>query len=142
MMYQDIFTNANLENLIGPARKFNALMVDNAEKVVSLQLEAARSYTDLGVKQLRDALEINDVKSFQDYVSNQTELAKTVAEKAQKDAQKLADIGQNFATEWQKLAQENVAGFGAQPKAAKSKPSTTATSSGSSSSQSASRKSA
>lgn len=139
MTYQDIISNANLENLIGPARKFNALVVDNAEKMVSLQLESARSYTDLGIKQLRDALEVSDAKSFQDYVSNQAEVAKTVAEKAQKDAQKLADIGQSFATEWQKLAQENIAGFGGQPKAAKSKP---ASASAGNTGQSSTRKSA
>lgn len=121
MNYQDMFKNVNVESLVGPVRRYNELLVDNAEKLLSMQLDAARSYTDLGIKQIRDAMEVNDVKTLQDYLSNQSEVAKTVAERAQQDARGLAELGQSFASELQGLVQENVASAAGQGKAAKSK---------------------
>lgn len=128
MSYQDILKNVNIEKLFEPARRYNALVVDNAEKLLSMQLDAARSYADLGIKQLRDVMEINDAKSLQDYIGNQTEVAKTVAERAQQDAKTLAELGQTFASDVQSLLQENVTSLGSQGKSTKaSKPASTTT---------------
>lgn len=141
MNYQDILKNANIDKLVEPARRYNALVVDNAEKLLSMQLDAARSYADLGIKQLRDVMEINDVKAFQDYLGNQSEVAKAVAERAQKDAKTLAEMGQSFATDVQSLVQENVASFAGQgPSGKASKPASSSAATGGS--QAAARKSA
>lgn len=111
--FQDLFTKstAQLASLTAPAKKLNALAVDNFEKLAQFQLENAKAYTDLSVEQLRAALDVNDAKSLQAFVSNQQKVAKTVGEKLTADAQTLAALGKQFATEVQKLAQENVATF-------------------------------
>lgn len=109
-MFEEIFekTNAQLNDLLAPAKKFNALVVDNFEKLAQFQLDAVRSYTDLGLEQLRAALEVSDAASLQAYVSNQQKVAETVGKKLTADAETLANLSKSFTVEVQKLAQENV----------------------------------
>lgn len=107
MTFEDLFkTNAQFATLTAQAKKFNALALSNLEKLTQLQLDNAKSYTDLGLNQLRAALEVNDAQSLQAYVSNQQQLAKSVGEKIAKDASVYGDLAKQFATEVQKLAQE------------------------------------
>ncbi len=128
-MYQELFgkSTAQLEDLIAPARKFQGLVVDHFTKLADFQLDALRAYTDLGLEQLRAVKNVGDAKSFQDYVSSQSKVAKTVGDKVTKDVNTLAALNKDFTAEVQKLAQENVAKFGqaakpAAPKAAAAKP--------------------
>jgi phasin family protein len=109
-MFEEMFqkTNVQFGELFAPARKFNALVVDNLEKVTKFQLEALRSYADLGIEQLRGALEVNDAQSLQAYVSNQQKVAETVSKKLSSDAETFAALSKDFTVEVQKLAQENV----------------------------------
>ena len=128
-MYQELFgkSTAQLEDLITPARKFQGLVVDHFTKLADFQLDALRSYTDLGLEQLRAVKNVDDAKSFQDYVSGQSKVAKTVGDKVTKDVNTLAALSKDFTAEIQKLVQDNVATFGqavkpAAPKAAAAKP--------------------
>lgn len=122
MSFEDLFSKstAQLASLAAPVKKFNALAVDNLEKLARLQLDNVKSYTDLGLTQLRAALEVSDVQSLQTYVSNQQETVKAVGEKLVKDAAVYGDLAKQFAAEVQKLAQEQVQSFSglAQPKKA------------------------
>lgn len=113
MTFDNLFgnTTAQLTALTAPVKKFNALAVDNLEKLARLQLDTVKSYTDLSLTQLRAALDVSDVQSLQAYVSNQQETAKVVSEKLAKDAAVYGDLAKQFATEVQKLAQEQVQGF-------------------------------
>lgn len=110
MMYEEMFEKANAQfgEAMAPARKFNALLLDNMEKLANFQLEAVRSYTDLSLSQLRSALEISDAQSLQAYVSNQSKVAETFGQKLAEDANTLASLSKDFGAEVQKLAQENV----------------------------------
>ena len=109
-MYNEILDKANAQfaELLNPAKKFNSLVVENLEKLASFQLDAAKSYSDLGLQQLRAALEVSDAASLQAYVSNQQKVAETVGKKLTEDANTLAALSKDFGAEVQKLAQENV----------------------------------
>jgi len=110
-MYEEVFEKftSQAQEFSAPARRFTSVVVDNVEKLISFQLETARSYAELGLEQLRAALEISvtDPQSVQTYVSNQAKVANTVGQKITDDAKTLAGIGQNFSSEIQKLAKEN-----------------------------------
>lgn len=92
-----------------PARAFAGLTLDHVEQLTRIQIEAARAYTDLGISQVREALQISDVKSLQDYAAKQKDVAETVTKRVQEDAQKLGEIGQSYTQEAAKLAERNVA---------------------------------
>lgn len=119
-MYEQIVAQFNNQfgNVLAPAQKFNALVVANVEKLVQFQLAAVETYSQIGLQQLRAALEVRDPQSLQAYVSNQQQVAKVVGEKLANDAKALAGLGQAFGAEVQQLVKENVAllGEGFQPK--------------------------
>lgn len=110
-MYEEIVTKTNeqVAKLAAPVKKFNALVLDHLEKFVQFQLEAAKSYSDLGLEQLRAALDVKDAESLQTYVSGQQKVVEVVGKKLSSDAETLATLSKDFTVEVQKLAQENVA---------------------------------
>lgn len=110
-MYEELFSNVNAPfgQFLAPARKFNSLMIENAGKVAEFQINAVRSYTDIGLKQFRDTLRVNDVEGFRRLVASQNEASRTLTAKFLADAQALANFGQDFGKEVQKLLAEDVA---------------------------------
>jgi len=120
-MFDELFSKSNVsfEKVLEPSRRFNALMLDGVEKVTQFQLEAIRSYTELGLKSLREGLELRDPSDFQGFVSKQGERARELGEKVQGDARTLAGIQQELGSEMQKLIQNNVAGLTEAPRASR-----------------------
>jgi len=109
-MYEEFFNKSGfqIENFTAPARKLNSLMVEHLAKVSEFQMEAAKSYADLSVEQMRAMTEITDAKSLQDFVSNQSRVAKVLGEKVTEDVNTLTGFGKDLTAELQKLTQENV----------------------------------
>lgn len=120
MLYDEILnkTNAQFETYMAPARKVSSLVIEHFAKVSEFQLEAFKAYSDLSVEQLRAAAKVSDAKSLQDFLSNQSKVAKTVSDKLNEDASTLAGFGKDLTAELQKLTQENVATVSKAAKAA------------------------
>ncbi|WP_435104024.1 phasin family protein [Arhodomonas sp. AD133] len=91
-----------------PTRAFVGLTVDHIEKLAQVQIEAAKAYTDLGIAQTREALQISDAKSLQDYVARQKDVAETVTKRVSDDAQKLGELGTSYTEEATKLVEQNI----------------------------------
>ena len=121
-MYEEMFpqANVNVEKWLEPQRKFQALMLDGVEKLTQFQLEAFRSYADLGLKSLREGLEVKDVNDLQGFVGKQGERVRELGEKVQGDAQTLAGIHQELGSEVQKLVRNNLSGLTEAPRASRS----------------------
>lgn len=109
-MYKGLFTEASapFAPFFAPARKFNSLMVENASKMAELQISAARSYTDIGLKQVREALQVNGVEDLQRLATSQGETSRTLAAQLLADTQGLVKLGQEFGEDVQKLLTEDV----------------------------------
>lgn len=94
----------------GPARAFAELSVNHLDSLVSTQMDAAKAYTDLGIRQVRTALDIREPQDVQKYVQGQQEVAKELGERFKGDAEKVVALNQKFAEEAQKLSQQNAQG--------------------------------
>lgn len=112
-MYEDLFENANQQfnEVLGPARRFNLLLLDGAEKLADLNLQSAHAYGEIALQQWRTATQISDAEGLRSYLSEQGKLAETVSQRITEDASRLASIGRDFGNELQKLAQDNVTVF-------------------------------
>lgn len=110
-MYEGLYTNMNalFAQFIAPARKFNSLVIENAGKLAEFQVNAVCSYTDIGLRPLRKALQANDVDGLWRLVISQNEASRTLAAKLLADSQVLAGFGQDFGKGVQKLLAEDVA---------------------------------
>ncbi len=96
------------EKVFAQMQQYAELSLANCEKLFTLQLEIAKSYSDLGIEQLRAFTEIKDAESLQEFVSRQSDVAKSVGEKIISDAKAVAELGIEINTETKKLAQESI----------------------------------
>ncbi len=109
-MYDELFNSANvsMERFAKPARRFQSVVLDSMEKLAQQQFEAARTYADLGLKNLREGLSVKDVKGFQEYVQGQQAVVRDVTERLQDDAKAFVRIQEEFGNEVRELFEENV----------------------------------
>ena len=84
------------------------LTIASTEKMFALQMALTQGYFELGMQQLKSAMEIKDAETLQSFMSKQAEVAKTVGEKVMADAKAVADLNAEVSAEVQKLAQEGV----------------------------------
>ena len=96
------------KNVIAPIQDMNRLIIDNAEKLVALQIASMKSYSALGFANLKALLEIKDADAFQAYLEKQGELIKSVSEQLTSDAKAITEIGSDFSEKVQKIGQEKV----------------------------------
>ncbi|MCH8505930.1 MAG: phasin family protein [Ectothiorhodospiraceae bacterium] len=100
--------NDQVEKLFtGPARAYATLAIAHFEKLASAHFEATRAYTDLGVKQVRAALDIKDPQDFRSYVEGQQKLVQEIGERVKGDAEKVVALNQDFFQQAQKLTESN-----------------------------------
>ncbi|MBK1727184.1 phasin family protein [Halorhodospira neutriphila] len=97
-----------LQKALEPTRKLNALLLDHTEKLIHLNLDAARSYTALAMEQMRSALEIRDPEALQGYLNSQTKVAQTVGNRLSQDTNAIAELSKEMGEQVQQIAQENV----------------------------------
>lgn len=113
---QDKIMNAfadQTKNMYAPMRKLNTLMVENMEKMTDFQIEAMKSYSKMGVNQLKNAAEVKDADSVRDFTASQAELMSTLSKKVLEDAKSMADMTMEFKQEVEKIVEE--ARVGAEP---------------------------
>jgi phasin family protein len=118
---QDKIMNAfadQSKNMYAPMRKLNALMVENMEKMADFQIEALKSYSKLGVNQLKNATEVKDAESVRDFSASQAELMSTLSKKVLEDAKSMADMSMEFKQEVEKIVEDARSGAEADIKAA------------------------
>lgn len=97
---------------LAPVQKLNALGVANAEKLAALQIKSLEAYSKLGISQLKAAMAVQDIAGFQAYLADQQEVVKTVSEKLVADAKTVAELGEQFTAEAQKVAKESFEAVG------------------------------
>lgn len=119
-MFEKLFEDyqAQLKDAFAPVKQYSELTVANVEKLTKFQLDAVEYYVDLGLSQVKGALEITDPESLQKYVTEQAEVAKTVGEKITVDAKALASLGEEFGEEVRKITSEIVPNLTVVPTAA------------------------
>jgi len=104
--------NEQAEKLfMAPTRDYAKLAMDYAEKLIDAQMEAARTYSEIGMQQARAALEVKDTKALQQHAENaekQQKVAKDLTERVKTDAEKVVAMNQDFVNEARKLVESNV----------------------------------
>ena len=93
---------------MGPTRDYAKLAMDYAEKLIDAQMEAARTYSELGMQQARAALDIKDTSALQQYAEKQQAVAKDLGERVKGDAEKVVAMNQDFVNETRKLVESSV----------------------------------
>lgn len=119
----DQYTAQAEKLLMGPTRAYGKLAVDYTEKLMTAQLEAVRTYSDIGIQQVRAALDIKDPQGLQQYAEQQQTVVRDLSERVKSDAEKRVAMNQDFANEIRELVESSVkaASAAAQQPAAKAR---------------------
>ena len=109
-MYTDFFktftdqTEKNLE----PYLKFNKLVTKNVEVLTELQLNAIRTYSEMGLTQMKAASEIKDVTTLTVFNSQQLGVLTKLSQQMLDDSNKLQSIAKEFKDDVEQLTTENL----------------------------------
>ena len=96
----------DIENLVAPIRELSALAVSNIEKLTELQLKGITQCAEANVHALKSANAIKDANDLQAFIEAQTEAVIAIAENAQANAKTIAELGQSYAEEAKKIAED------------------------------------
>lgn len=89
-----------------PFTKLNSLFVENIEKITELQFQALKTYTDLGINQLKKAAEIKDADSARAFTTAQAEAATAINKKVVEDAKVFSDLATDFKNQVEAIMEE------------------------------------
>ena len=109
-MYTDMFKSFSeqAEKTFAPLVKFNKLCAKNVEELTHLQLSAARSYSELGLSQLKAATDIKNVQSLVSFNSSQIDALTRLSQQMVEDSKKFSAVAQDFKADCDALVAENV----------------------------------
>ncbi|ENR6545806.1 phasin family protein [Vibrio cholerae] len=109
-MYTEFFKTFSdqTEKNFEPYIKFNKLVTKNVEVLTELQLNAIRTYSELGLAQMKAASEIKDVTSLTAFNSEQLGVLNKLSQQMMDDSKKLQNIAKEFKDDVEKLASENL----------------------------------
>ncbi|GAK84853.1 hypothetical protein JCM19238_2433 [Vibrio ponticus] len=109
-MYTDFFKTFNdqTEKQLEPYIKFNKLVAKNVEVVTELQLNAMRTYSEMGLTQMKAASEIKDPTSLATFNSQQLTVLSKLSQQMTDDSNKLQSIAKEFKEDVEKLTSENL----------------------------------
>jgi phasin family protein len=97
------------KSFMAPVQKLNTIAIANTEKLVVFQMESLQKYAELGLAQWKAAAEVNDPQSFVNYLTAQGARLTDVGKEIVADTKQAYQLGMDFLSEAQKVAQANVA---------------------------------
>ena len=97
------------EEVAAVVKNINQLTLANVERLVNLNIDSVRKYADIALASWKDALAISDLESGQKYFEKQSQVAQEVVKTFANDAKVVAEIGQEYASEMQKVVSDKVA---------------------------------
>lgn len=98
--------NEQFEKYITPVRELNNLAIANLEKMVGIQVKYIQDSMKVGLEQLKSASTITDAEGFKSYFTGQVEVSKQLTERALEDSRTVAELGNTYATEVQKVVKD------------------------------------
>ncbi|CZF78067.1 MULTISPECIES: phasin family protein [Grimontia] len=109
-MYTDMFKafSEQTEKTLAPYVKFNKLVAKNVETLTELQLSAVKTYSQMGLAQVKAASEVTDVTSMTAYSSQQLAALTKLSQQMMDDSAKLQSIAKEFKDDLEQLTTENL----------------------------------
>jgi phasin family protein len=110
-MDTDIFATLTQQSksFMAPVQKLNNIAIANTEKVIAFQTANLQKYARVGIAQWKAAAQVNDPESLLAYVTAQGARLTDVSGEIVADTKQAYQLGVDFLSEAQKVAQENVA---------------------------------
>lgn len=96
------------KRMSGPAEQVRDLALDTMEKALHLQLDAARTYVDMGLGRVREAAGIHDVEGWRVFAGRLPEVTDEFGKRVAEDGRTLLALGEDYGKAVQHIAQTAV----------------------------------
>ncbi|MEZ8824355.1 phasin family protein [Vibrio amylolyticus] len=109
-MYTDFFKSFTdqTEQSLQPYVKFNKLVTKNIEVLTELQLNAMRTYSEMGISQMKAATEVRDVTSLTAFSGQQLSAMTKLSQQLTEDSTKIQAIAKEFKDDVDQMTTENL----------------------------------
>ncbi len=109
-MYTDMFKafSEQTEKTLAPYIKFNRLVAKNVETITELQLSTVRTYSNMGLAQIKAASEVTDITSLTTFSSQQLASLTKLSQQLIDDSNKLQVVAKEFKEDLEKLTADNM----------------------------------
>ena len=94
--------------LMEPSRRMARLMIEQTDRLLSMEIECARAYSDLAMEDLRAALAVSDGDSLRSFLEHHNRLMTSAARRMGDDLQSVADLSRSFGEEARRISDENL----------------------------------
>jgi len=94
------------KGVLEPAHKLNQQTVTAIEKLAAYQIDSLKTFSELGVSQLKAVVEVRDVEGFQNLVSKQTDVLREVGDRLMSDFKAIFKMGTDFVSQSTKVGTE------------------------------------
>lgn len=106
---QESILNAFTEQaktMYAPMAKFNSMFVENMEKMTDFQLNAIKTYAEMGLEQMKSATDVKDADSLRTFTAAQAETVSALNKKIMEDAKAFSDMAMDFKTQVESIMEE------------------------------------
>ena len=90
---------AEPQQMFEPWNKLNQAFLKNAERMTEFSLSTMRSYSEMGLANMRQVAGIDSPESAQDFSSKQAEMLNEISQKMLADAQRMTELGNSMHEE-------------------------------------------
>jgi phasin family protein len=90
--------NDQAKAMYAPMTKFNSLLVESMEKMTEFQLNTIKSYAEIGLSQMKNAVSIQDAEGLRQFTASQAEATSIINKKILEDAKAMSDMAADFRT--------------------------------------------
>ncbi len=87
------------QQMFEPWNKLNQAFLKNAERMTEFSLSTMRSYSEMGLANMRQVAGIDSPESAQDFSSKQAEMLNEISQKMLADAQRMTELGNSMHEE-------------------------------------------
>jgi phasin family protein len=98
--------NAQFEKIAEPLKEINQLTVKNFETVIGMQIKTAEENAKIGIEQAKDAVAINDVNGWKDYLNTQAEITQQYNDRLLENARNVVELGNAYTNEIQRIVKD------------------------------------
>jgi phasin family protein len=100
--------NKQTEKYLAPVQALNALMVENVEKIVALQIKRFEENAKLAVDQLKAVTSVKDVDGLKEFLNGYAEVARQFGERSVEDARTIIELGNTSSVKAQSIFKDAV----------------------------------
>lgn len=95
--------NGDAQKMFEPWTKLNQAFLKNAEMMTEFSLNTIKSYSEMGLENMRQVAGIDSPESAKDFSDKQAEMLNTISQQMLADAQRMSELGSSMHDEVMKV---------------------------------------